>query len=189
MQGGRGWGEGGTGCAVQEGGRAVGEVRSGEHAANAEQHAVLCAALPCCPEALAATEAVDKLSLGARHTARRRLRRAGLWRSREPVRVARVSLQVVCGAGWAMCSCEAVCGQAGCREEKRRPCGHCGETRAGTASPPCNERGTRCMCAPHNPVHFVGCAACEAGLELGAKGGRMRNAGASYTNEYYLSAV
>ena len=60
MQGGRGWGEGGTGCAVQEGGRAVGEVRSGEHAANAEQHAVLCAALPCCPEALAATEAVDK---------------------------------------------------------------------------------------------------------------------------------
>ena len=69
-----------TGCAVQEGGQAVGEVRSGERAATAEERAVLCAALPCCPDALAATsrEAVGKLSLGARHTARRRLRRAGL---------------------------------------------------------------------------------------------------------------
>ena len=43
------------------------------------------AVLRCCPDSLAATttEAVGTL-LGFRHTARRRLRRAGLWRSREP---------------------------------------------------------------------------------------------------------
>ena len=34
-------------------------------------------------------------------------------------------------------------------------------------APPCNERGPT-VCAPHNPAHFVLCAACEAGLELGA---------------------
>mmetsp|Transcript_43717 Transcript_43717/g.92992 ORF Transcript_43717/g.92992 Transcript_43717/m.92992 type:complete len:182 (-) Transcript_43717:186-731(-) len=73
--------------AVQEGGQAgCEEGELGEHAAIAEEPAVLCAVLPCCLDSLAATsrEAVGKLSLGARHTARRRLRRAGLWRSREP---------------------------------------------------------------------------------------------------------
>jgi hypothetical protein len=70
---------------VQEGGRwAVGKGELGGARGHCGGARRAHAALPCCPDALAATEAVDKLSLGARHTARRRLRRAGLWRSREP---------------------------------------------------------------------------------------------------------
>ena len=60
--------------------RTLASARSGEHAAIAEERAVLCAMLPCCPDSLARhdhREAVGKL-LGFRHTARRRLRRAGL---------------------------------------------------------------------------------------------------------------
>ena len=74
-----------TGCAVQEGGRAAGEGALGEHAAM--RRSAPCYVLCCraARDSLAATttEAVGKL-LGFRHTARRRLRRAGLWRSREP---------------------------------------------------------------------------------------------------------
>ena len=46
-----------AGCAVQEGGRAGSEEGElGEHAAIAEERAVLCAMLPCCPDSLAAHE-------------------------------------------------------------------------------------------------------------------------------------
>ena len=60
-------------------GRAGGKwVRSGEHAATAEERAVLCAVLPCCPDSLARHEQRGcGQALGFRHTARRRLRRAG----------------------------------------------------------------------------------------------------------------
>ena len=54
---------------MQEGRQAVGEVRSGEHAATTEECAVLCAALPCCPDSLAATEAVGKLLVPATQAA------------------------------------------------------------------------------------------------------------------------
>ena len=60
-------------------GRAGGKwARSGEHAATAEERAVLCAVLPCCPDSLARHEQRGcGQALGFRHTARRRLRRAG----------------------------------------------------------------------------------------------------------------
>ena len=46
-----------AGCAVQKGGRAgCEEGELGEHAAIAEERAVLCAMLPCCPDSLAAHE-------------------------------------------------------------------------------------------------------------------------------------
>ena len=62
-----------------QGGRAVGKARSGEHAAIAEERAVLCAVLSRCPDSLARHEQRGcGQALGARHTARRRLRRAGL---------------------------------------------------------------------------------------------------------------
>ena len=46
----------GTGCAMQEGGAGGQWVRCarGEHAVIAEEHAVLCAVLPCSPDSLAA---------------------------------------------------------------------------------------------------------------------------------------
>ena len=44
-----------AGCAVQEGGRAVGEASS-EHAAIAEERAMLCAVRPCCPDSHARHE-------------------------------------------------------------------------------------------------------------------------------------
>ena len=36
-----------------------------------------------------------------------------------------------------------------------------------TSSPRPRAWGTRCVCAPHSPAHFVGCAAREAGLGAG----------------------
>ena len=65
----------GAGCAVQEGGRAV---RNGarSHRGGARR-AMCCAAVLPDSHAATTTEAVGKLSLGARHTARRRLWRAG----------------------------------------------------------------------------------------------------------------
>ena len=67
-----------AGCAVQEGGRAgCEEGELGEHAAIAEERAVLCAMLPCCPDSLAAHEQRGcGQTLVFRHTVRRRLGRA-----------------------------------------------------------------------------------------------------------------
>ena len=75
-----------TGCAVQEGGRAcceegaLGGARS--HRGGARRAMCCAAVLPGIRSLATTTEAVGKL-LGFRHTALRRLRREGLWRSRE----------------------------------------------------------------------------------------------------------
>ena len=67
-----------VGCAVQEGGRAGSEEGElGEHAAIAEERAVLCAMLPCCPDSHARHEQRGcGQTLVFRHTVRRRLGRA-----------------------------------------------------------------------------------------------------------------
>ena len=59
------------------GGQAVRKARSGEHAAIAEERAVLCAMLPCCPDSHARHEQRGcGQTLVFRHTVRRRLGRA-----------------------------------------------------------------------------------------------------------------
>ena len=78
----------------------------------------------------------------------------------------------VCGARWAMCSCEAVCVWAwrGCREAK---------TRAARVPlrlwchlvPPGHERGTHCVCAPHSPRTLWGVQLVRQGWELGGREG------------------
>ena len=99
------------------GGRAVGEVRSGEHADTEEDRAVLCAVLPRLPDSLARHEQRGcGTLLGFRHTARRMLRRAvcggvgsrGRWSwmrwSRERcgcrLRCSRITVGEVGGGAW-----------------------------------------------------------------------------------------
>ena len=78
----------------------------------------------------------------------------------------------VCGAGWAMCSCEGrVCvgmawgvsrgGKAHATRVPLRP--------SGAASSPTPRAWATTVCAPHSPAQAVGCAAREAGAGSGAR--------------------
>ena len=75
----------------------------------------------------------------------------------------------VCGAGWAMCSCEAACvGMArGCREEKNACRARAVAALRSRLVPPATSGATHCVCAPHSPAQAVGCAAREAGAGSG----------------------
>ena len=126
-----------AGCAVQEGGRAVGEVRSGSM--RPLRRSALCACraavLPAIRSLAMTTEAEGKL-LGFRHTARRRLRRA-VCEEREGAGVAGAGCEGAARASDAVSAppsgkCEVV-GRGhgrrtrerrwrGCRPLSKRPC-------------------------------------------------------------------
>lgn len=79
-----------------------------------------------------------------------------------------LSGRVVCGAGWAMCSCEgrAWTGEGVSRGEKTPRACRCGPTEP--LRPPRPRAGQPTVfCAPHSPAQAVGCAAREAGAGSG----------------------
>ena len=86
--------------------------------------------------------------------------------------VARVSVAAMCGAGWAICSCEGRVWTDG-GVARRKPPSSVTARRARAVAvvvpprPPGDDRAGRCVCAPHSPAHFVGCAAREAGAGSG----------------------
>ena len=81
---------------------------------------------------------------------------------------ARVSVAVMCGAGWATCSCEAVCGH-GVGVARRKTRATRVPLRHGAASSPPATSGATIVCAPHSPAQAVGCAAREAGAGSGVR--------------------
>ena len=83
----------------------------------------------------------------------------------------------MCGAGWAMCSCEAVCGHGvGVARRNACRCGRYRDTRAVAAvvppRPPRNERGTHCVCVRHTARRTLwGVQLVRQGWELGGREG------------------
>ena len=88
----------------------------------------------------------------------------------------------VCGAGCGPCAAARlrVCGHGvGGVAKAKNACRTRAVAAVEAASPPATSAGqpTVCVCAPHSPAHFAGCAAREAGpgAGVGEKGARTRH--------------